>query len=79
MSLCLDFQNDEEADNEIYKMLSDPRRLENAYKNILDNIGESTFEYTACSVGIDENCSHHEECVQNFPKSRAGIYFLLQF
>lgn len=55
----------------MYTVLNDPRRLEEAYKDLL--MDGSTFNYAVgCSVGSDA-CSINEECIPNAAKSRAGI------
>lgn len=59
----------------MYTLLSDPRRFEAAYKDLL-KMDESSYEYgSSCNVGISETCMQNEECVRNYPKSRAGEIF----
>lgn len=62
---------DDESDREVSYLLSDPHRLEDAYKSLLE-AGESTYDYqVSCSLGIP-SCPENEECIQNNLKSRAG-------
>lgn len=51
-------------------VLTNPQKLEDMYKDLImdDN---NAFALNGCNVGID-NCLPNEECIQNFPKSRAG-------
>lgn len=47
------------------------KKLEDMYKDLL--LDTSTFSYaTGCNVGIDDTCLPNEECIANYPKSRAG-------
>lgn len=56
----------------MYNVINDPRKLEEAYKELL--MDDATYAYGAvsCNVGIDDMCMPNEECVQNYQKSRAG-------
>uniref|UniRef100_A0A1Y1M2B5 MANSC domain-containing protein n=1 Tax=Photinus pyralis TaxID=7054 RepID=A0A1Y1M2B5_PHOPY len=62
---------DDVSDRELSYLLSDPHRLEDAYKSLLE-AGGSTYDYQiSCSLGIP-SCPENEECLQNNVKSRAG-------
>lgn len=56
----------------MYSFINDPRKLEEAYKDLL--MDESTFPYNtpSCNIDLENMCMVNEECVQNTPKSRIG-------
>lgn len=51
-------------------VLTNPQKLEDMYKDLIMD-GSTPFTLNGCTVGTD-TCSVNEECVQNYPKSRAG-------
>lgn len=60
----------ENLNREMLSVLANPQRLEDMYKDLLLD-GSNTFSLISCTVGTD-TCPPNEECVQNYPKSRAG-------
>lgn len=56
----------------MYNVINDPRKLEEAYKEILLDDSDFPYSVVSCNVGIDDTCMPNEECVQNYQKSRAG-------
>lgn len=69
-----EFSNSQ-LDREMYNILSDRTRFENAYKNLeRDVLFDDTFYEISCEVGVDNSCSvPNEICVQKHERSRNGI------
>ncbi|CAH1180374.1 unnamed protein product [Phaedon cochleariae] len=62
---------DNEQDKEIYSILNDRNRFEDAVKDLMR---EESFERSSyCEVGIENACLPNEECVPQHAKSRAGV------
>ncbi|XP_017783427.1 PREDICTED: dyslexia-associated protein KIAA0319-like protein [Nicrophorus vespilloides] len=64
----------EHIGREMYNMINNrpTNHYDDVYKDLLQ-LSESALDYnTACSVGIGASCIENEECVQNYPTSRAG-------
>lgn len=67
---------------EMLSVLRNPQKLEDMYKDLIMD-GSATFSLDGCTVGTD-SCPPNEECIQNYPKSRAGtckckVAYLLNF
>lgn len=60
-------------DNEVYNILNDRTRFEDAFRDLLK---EEAFDNDSfyCAVGVDDNCAPNEICVPQHADVRTGKY-----
>ncbi|XP_030751271.1 dyslexia-associated protein KIAA0319 homolog [Sitophilus oryzae] len=65
---------DSVRDREMYNILTDRTRFENAYKNLESDLFDNFAYDISCEVGVDNSCPLPDEiCVQKREQSRSGV------